>query len=265
MYGIHREKMALFIYIVCYYCFGFPLGIIYGFKGFLTIDDPRFRHINGLWLGASFGIFISLCILILIRIRIDWESEIKRTQKLLGEMDIKIESFRNRLVNKYGRYSHYGINSVLIDESNFGTPSDKDRDGVLSSGAWSTSENILTQNDATEIRVSRNKHSSSGHYNYYDHHYIDIDDGNDNDHNGDINHYKNSDNIDESLPVHNFSNDDDDHDQDINISNPINYDSGIVDDFRIGPYGDGNSMGRSFPQSVGPPITGNSKQGPIII
>eukprot|EP01083_Nonionella_stella_P027428 75515_1 len=154
MYGLHREGLARILHVLCFYCFGFPLGIIFGFKGFL---GTQLKHINGVWIGASFGILVSLCIFILIRTRINWTSEVKRSHKLLDELEIKIERFRNRVIVKYARYSNYGINSSLMEEDMAVSDTVSNRQRMLSSAQgyeWTVSDHL--------------DHGDDSQYNYYD-------------------------------------------------------------------------------------------------
>ena len=167
MYGLDRQSLALCVYIIPYYLIGFPLAIMYGYNAILSTDDARFTHVNGLYIGASMGICCSLLILVIIRIRIDWKNELKRTQKILDETEVSIEEFRTKTIMKYGRHSKYGQQAMLIEESDFNSPSIN----------TSTSDNIIHENDSEIHR------SSSNLYNYYNV------------------YHKNSDNIDEPVVI----------------------------------------------------------------
>ena len=122
-------------HIFCFYCFGVPRGIIFGNNGVLSLSIAKFENVNGFWLGLSFGILIALIVLVWIRIRIDWQSEMRRSQIVFDEMEIDIEQFRIRMAAKYGRYSQYGINDELIDSNDFLSPTSKGTD-VLSSSTY---------------------------------------------------------------------------------------------------------------------------------
>ncbi|KAF7011989.1 hypothetical protein CFC21_026231 [Triticum aestivum] len=65
--GAGWQKLVAFINIVCYYLFGIPLGVLFGFK--LKLGAL------GIWVGMSIGMLLQTAILITICFRAKWENQ----------------------------------------------------------------------------------------------------------------------------------------------------------------------------------------------
>uniref|UniRef100_R7W2C9 Protein TRANSPARENT TESTA 12 n=1 Tax=Aegilops tauschii TaxID=37682 RepID=R7W2C9_AEGTA len=74
--GAGWQTLVAFINIVCYYLFGIPLGVLFGFK--LKLGAL------GIWVGMSIGTLLQTAILIIICFRAKWEN-----QAMLAEERIK--------------------------------------------------------------------------------------------------------------------------------------------------------------------------------
>lgn len=69
--GMGRQNIGAAIYIFAYYFVGMPLGIWFGYDGFVGNGNPM--YIKGLWVGAAISATIGSFFFLFFRCWVNWD------------------------------------------------------------------------------------------------------------------------------------------------------------------------------------------------